>query len=169
MLKKSLTKRITVVLSVILLLVAGCPVSAHADTFAADSGQHYLDTVEFTNYTWGRYHTFNTKWVQFIVTWRSNDGGSDISFDVQLYRIRNGQSEFIGSDRLTPSRDWDGKDGNGYYYAGTKWFNLFENQEYRAGDTYQLRYEAFTAPGQKGTGRSRSGFAYIDVNCGSRY
>lgn len=174
MFKKSI-KRICILCAMIMLLSTMCPTNVFAGTYYADSGQHYIDTAIFNNTTRGGYHTYNAKWVQFIATWRPNDvdgkywSGKDISLEIRLYRIKNGGREFIGSDRLTPSRDGNGKDGNGYYYAGTKWFNLFPNQEYHDGDVFQIEYEAFTAPNQSGTGRNRGAEAYIDVNMGSKW
>ena len=53
--------------------------------------------------------------------------------------------------RFSPKDDMNGKDGAGYWYAESGWTQI------HSGHTYQIYYEAFTAPGYNGTGHNRKG------------
>lgn len=138
-----------------------------ADDHGPDGEGYYLDHFTFTDKATGSCNIYNTRWVQFNVAWKTAEGddqNSDIDLEI---RIRRANGELIDSYKFTPSQDDTGKDENGYYYVGSKWFNLFPNREYHAGEQFKIEYEAFTANGQRVTGKLRSGDIHTWVKTGS--
>ena len=138
-----------------------------ADDPGPDGEGNYLDHFTFTDKATGSCNIYNTRWVQFNVAWKTAEGddqNSDIDLEI---RIRRANGELIDSYKFTPSQDDTGKDENGYYYVGSKWFNLFPNREYHAGEQFKIEYEAFTANGQRVTGKLRSGDIHTWVKTGS--
>lgn len=146
---------------------APAPVS-EVRTFEADSDEEYLEHFPFTDRETGSCNIYNMKWVQFLVAWKTaewDDQDSDIDLEI---RVRRANGELVDTYRFTPSQDDTGKDEDGYYYVGSKWFDLFPDQEYHDGEQFKVEYEAFTSDGQRVTGDLRSGDIHVWVKPGSK-
>lgn len=154
MFKKSIVKRICILFAMVMMISAICPTNVFAETFYSGH-DYYLGSFHFVDSNQGSKRTYNANQMRIKVAWRYGETPrwdwvySDIDLYVDVYRAWNGQSVY--KHRFTPSEDWDGKDGDGYYYVESDWFNINNGSDYR------IYYEAFTTPGKTGTGYNRQG------------
>ncbi len=147
---KTVTKRVSLFLAVMMLLVTVFSTTAFAAT-EYGPGEYYLGQFEFTNTNNGAKRTYNANYMRIKVAWKKGEflPASDIDLSVDVIRESNGDYAF--SERFTPSDDTNGKDSDGYYYVVSEWFPINNGSDYR------ICYEAFTTSGQEGTGSNRKG------------
>lgn len=150
--KKRVTKKVCMLLAMMMLLISMFSTTVFAAT-EYGPGEYYLGQFNFTDSNTGAARTYNAKFMRIKVAWKKGESDittkSDIDLYVDVYRVWNGKSAY--THQFTPSEDRDGKDSDGYYYVESPWF------EVNNGSDYRIYYEAFTTPGQTGTGSNRKG------------
>lgn len=112
-------------------------------------GDHDLGGFTFNDTNKGSSRTFNARQMQIKPAWKAADSStSEVDLYIKVVRAWNGDVAY--SHRFTLNDDVDGKDGSGWWYAESPWFNI------NSGSDYYIFYEAFTTPGYTPTGNNRS-------------
>jgi len=166
---RKIFKKITAIFAAVIMAISILPTSAFAaevdnggiSTCATfPTGDHYVGYCTVDDTHLGGYHVFNAEWMQVKPAWKAMDSStSEIDMYIEVRDVTSGETVF--KYRFTPSEDVDGKDGSGYWYAESYWFDI------TPGHTYQFFYEAFTAPGYSGTGYNRVGRVELWIELGN--
>lgn len=123
-------------------------------------GDHYVGYCTVDDSHLGGRHVFNGNYLQVKPAWKALDSStSEIDMYIEVRDVTCGTTPF--KYRFSPSDDVDGKDGAGYWYAESGWTKIDK------GHTYQIYYEAFTAPGYAGTGHNRKGTCTLWIELGN--
>lgn len=111
-------------------------------------GDHDLGGFTFQDKNQGSSRTYYANQMQIKPAWKPADNpSSEIDLYIKVVRAWNGDVAY--EHRFTLNDDVDGKDGSGWWYAESPWFNI------NNGSDYYIYYEAFTTPGYSGTGTTR--------------
>lgn len=180
MLKAKINRKIMTIITSIIMAVTILPTTAFAaepeskmvstEPVMIDSGimplatfplgDHYVGYCTVDDKHLGGRHVFNGKWLQIKPAWKALDSStSEIDMYIEVRDVTCGTTPF--KYRFSPKDDVDGKDGAGYWYAESGWTQI------HSGHTYQIYYEAFTAPGYNGTGHNRKGTCTLWIELGN--
>ena len=126
------------------------------------AGDHDLGGFTFNDTNRGSARTFNTNQMQIKPAWKAADSSSsEVDLYIEVWNATRNERKFY--HRFTLNDDVDGKDGAGWWYAESSWFDI------DPGESYYIFYEAFTTPGYTPTGSNRSASVHTWIELRNKY